>query len=133
MNANRIAQLALVLSGITLIVVLFIAVRPLPAPVAPVPTAPPVDNTAALMAELEDLRVEVATLQQSIVDVQSLVRAVIGQDGSNPGSPVVGAPIQLTQQLERLESSLAAVSAKLDAICGAIESSAFAPSGFTCP
>jgi hypothetical protein len=132
-NANRIAQLALLLSGITLIVVLLIAIRPLPAPVAPVPTAPPVDNTAALMAELEDLRVEVATLQQSIVDVQSLVRAVIGQDGSNPGGPVVGTPDQLTQRLERLESSLSAVGAKLDAICRAIESSAFAPSGFACP
>lgn len=132
MNANRIAQLALVLSGITLIVVLFIAIRPLPAPVAPVVTPPPVDNTAAVIAQLEDLRVEVGTLQQSIVDVQSLVRAVMGQGGSSPGGPVAGTT-DLTQRLQRLESSLAAVSAKLDAICGAIESSAFAPSGFDCP
>lgn len=133
MNANRIAQLALVVSGITLIVVLFIAARPLPAPVTPVATVPPVDNTATLMAELEDLRVEVSTLQQSIVDVQSLVRAVMGQEGSSPGGPVVGSPDQIVQRLERLESSLSAVGAKLDAICRAIESSAFAPSGFACP
>jgi hypothetical protein len=130
LNANRIAQLALVLSGITLIAVLFIAVRPLPEPVQPVT---PVDNTAALMAELQDLRVDVTTLQQSVVDTQSLVRAVLEQRGPNQGSPVPGSPDQISRQLDRLEASLAAVRAQVDAICGAIESSAFAPSGFACP
>jgi hypothetical protein len=133
-NANRIAQLALALSGITLIVVLIIAARPQPTPAQPVE---PADNTAAVMAELQDLRVEIATLQQSVVDVQSLVRSVMGQGGgqggSNQGSPAPGSPDGILPRLDRLEDSLAAVGAKLDAICGAIESSAFAPSGFACP
>ncbi len=130
MNPNRIAQLALALSGITLIVVLIIALRPLPAPAEPLQ---PADNTAAVMAELQDLRIEVATLQQSVVDVQSLVRAVLGGGGSNPASPAPGSPEGILERLDRLETSLASVGAKLDAICGVIESSAFAPSGFTCP
>jgi hypothetical protein len=129
-NANRTAQLALALSAVTLAVVLIIATRPPPEPVQPIE---PVDNTAALMAELQDLRVDVTTLQQSIVDTQSLVRAVLERGGSNQGSPVPGSPDDLSRQLDRLESSLAAALAKLDAICGAIESSAFAPSGFNCP
>lgn len=131
MNANRTAQLALVLSAITLAVVLFVAVRPLPDPAAPVQPVAPVD-TAALMAELRDLRVEITTLQQSIVDTQSLVRAVLERGGSQGGG-VPGNSDELSQQLDRLEASLAAATATLDAICGAIESSAFAPSGFNCP
>jgi hypothetical protein len=132
-NPNRLAQLALALSGITLIVVLIIALRPSPAPVEPLP---PADNSAAVMAELRDLRTEVTTLQQSVVDVQSLVRAVLGGGGSSPGSPggpTPGTPDGMLARLDRLETSLASVGAKLDAICGVIESSAFAPSGFTCP
>jgi hypothetical protein len=130
-NANRTAQLALALSAVTIAVVLIIATRPPPQPVQPIE---PVDNTAALMAELQDLRVDVTTLQQSIVDTQSLVRAVLERGGSNQGSsPVPGSPDDLSRQLDRLEASLAAAVAKVDAICGAIESSAFAPSGFNCP
>ena len=131
MNANRTAQLALVLSAITLAVVVFIAVRPQPEPPAVEPVVP--IDTAALSAELDDLRVDITTLQQSIVDTQSLVRAVLERSGSSPGTPGPGSSDQLTRQLDRLEASLAAATAKLDAICGAIESSAFAPSGFNCP
>ena len=131
MNANRIAQLALVLSAIALAAVLIIALRPGPAPTEPVV---PVDNTAAVMAELEEMRVEMATLQQSIVDTQSLVRAVLERGGTSPGGGAApGSPDEILDRLERLEASLAAATAKLDAICGAIESSAFAPSGFDCP
>ena len=132
MNANRTAQLALVLSAITLVIVLVIAVRPLPEPAAPTQPVAPVD-TAALMVELQELRVDVTTLQQSIVDTQSLVRAVLERGGSTPGGGVPGSSDELSRQLDRLEASLAAATAKLDAICGAIESSAFAPSGFNCP
>jgi hypothetical protein len=129
-NPNRLAQLAVALSGITLIVVLIIALRPSPAPAQPLP---PADNSAAVIAELQDIRIEVTTLQQSVVDVQSLVRAVLGGGGSSPGSPAPGTPDGILDRLDRLETSLASVGAKLDAICGVIESSAFAPSGFTCP
>lgn len=132
MNALRTAQLALALSAVTLALVLFIAVRPLPEPVTPVQPSAPVD-TAALTAELEDLRVDITTLQQSVIDTQSLVRAVLDRGGSPGGSPVLGGTDALSRQLDRLEASIAAATAKVDAICGAIESSAFAPSGFNCP
>lgn len=135
-NATRIALLSLALSAVALIVVLFIAARPTPQAVAPLPTATPAatDNTAALMAELEDLRVQVATLQQSVVDTQSLVRAVMERGGgTGQPTPAAGNPDQISQRLDRLEASLASVAGKLDAICGAIQSSAFAPSGFACP
>jgi hypothetical protein len=131
-NATRTAQLALVLSAITLALVLFVAVRPGPEPAAPAQPVAPVDTTV-LMAELEDLRVDITTLQQSIVDTQSLVRAVLERGGTNQGGGVPGSSEELSQQLDRLEASIAAATAKLDAICGAIESSAFAPSGFNCP
>jgi len=130
-NALRTAQLALVLSAITLAVVVLIAVRPLPEPPAVVPVVPV--DMAALSAELDELRVDITTLQQSVVDTQSLVRAVLERGGSTGGSPVPGTSDALTRQLDRLEASIAAATAKLDAICGAIESSAFAPSGFNCP
>jgi hypothetical protein len=84
------------------------------------------------MTELQDLRVDLTTLRQSMVDTQSLVRAVL-EGGGSQGGGAPGTSDQLSQQLDRLEASLAAASAKLDAICGAIESSAFAPSGFACP
>lgn len=133
-NATRIALLSLALSAVALIIVLFIAARPVPQAIAPLPTAPPVDNTASLMAELEDLRVQVTTLQQSVVDTQSLIRAVMARGGTTgQPSPGTGTPDQISQRLDRLEASLASVAGKLDAICGAIQSSAFAPSGFACP
>lgn len=131
MNALRTAQLALALSAVTLALVLFVAVRPTPEPAAPTQPVAPLDTTA-LMAELDDLRVDITTLQQSVEDTQSLVRAVLDRGGSQGGS-LPGSSDQLTRQLDRLEASLAAATAKLDAICGAIESSAFAPSGFNCP
>jgi hypothetical protein len=131
-NALRTAQLALVISAVTLAVVLFVALRPTPEPAAPEESVAPVD-TAALTAELEELRVDITTLQQSVVDTQSLVRAVLDRGGSTGGSPVPGGSDALSRQLDRLEASIAAATAKLDAICGAIESSAFAPSGFDCP
>jgi hypothetical protein len=133
-NALRTAQVALVLSAVTLAVVLFVAVRPTPPPEPSVPEASvaPVD-TSALTAEIEDLRVDITTLQQSVVDTQSLVRAVLERGGSTGGSPVPGTSDALTRQLDRLEASITAATAKVDAICGAIESSAFAPSGFNCP
>ncbi len=133
-NATRIALLSLALSVVTLIIVLLIAVRPAPQTVAPPRTPAPSDNTAAVIAELEDLRVQVTTLQQSVVDTQSLVRAVMARGGgTGQASPVPGSPDEVSQRLDRLEASLAAVARKLDAICGAIQSSAFAPSGFACP
>ena len=135
MNALRTAQLALALSAVTLALVLFIAVRPSPELGAPVEPSAPVEpvDTAALTAEIENLRVDITTLQQSVIDTQSLVRAVLDRGGSPGGSPVLGGTDALSRQLERLEASMAAATAKLDAICGAIESSAFAPSGFNCP
>jgi hypothetical protein len=134
MNALRTAQLALVLSAVTFAVVLVLALRPTLAPEPAVPEASvaPID-TSGLTAEIEDLRVDITTLQQSVVDTQSLVRAVLERGGSTGGSPLPGGSDALTRQLDRLEASIAAATAKLDAICGAIESSAFAPSGFNCP
>ena len=132
MNALRTAQLALVLSAITLVVVFVIAVRPPPEPAAPTQPVVPVDM-AALSAELEELRVDITTLQQSVVDTQSLVRAVLERGAATGGGAVPGSSDALTRQLDRIEASIAAATAKLDAICGAIESSAFAPSGFNCP
>lgn len=132
MNAGRTAQLALILSAITLALVAFIALRPQPEPAAPVQPTQPVD-TAALEAELAELRVDITTLQQSVIDTQSLVRAVLERSGSTGVSPSPGGSDAISRQLDRLEASIAAATAKLDAICGAIESSAFAPSGFNCP
>lgn len=132
MNALRTAQLALAVSAVTLAVVLSVALRPPPEPAATVEPTAPLD-TAPLMAEIEELRVDITTLQQSVVDTQSLVRAVLDRGGSTGGSPAPGGSETLSRQLDRLEISIAAAMAKLDAICGAIESSAFAPSGFDCP
>ena len=115
------ALLSLALSAVTLAVVLAIAVRPQPEPV---------DNTAAvlgriddLQAKIDDLQAEFALVQQNVTDLRSLVEA--GGDS--------GAGNQLVERLDRIEASVAAVGAKVQAICTAIQSSPFAPSGFACP
>jgi hypothetical protein len=106
-NANRTAQFALVLSAVTLAVVLLIAARPVPEPL---------DNTPAVLHDI-------ATLQQSIVDLRTMVEAGAGESAA--GDIVV--------RLDRLEAAVAGVGAKLDSICAAIQASPFAPSGFACP
>jgi hypothetical protein len=107
-NANRIAQLALVLSAITLALVLVVAFRPTP--------AERFDNTPLIRAEIDELRDDIA-------EVRRLLERGTGEN-------VAG---DIVIRLDRLEAQLAGVGAKLDSICGAIESSAFAPSGFACP
>lgn len=114
MNANRTAWLSLLLSAITLAVVVAVAIRPAPEPV---------DNTPAVLEQIEDLQTDMTTLQQNVTDLRTLVEA--GGD-SDAGS-------QIVLRLDRIEGSVAAVGAKIDAICNAIRSSPFAPSGFACP
>ncbi|HEV8488997.1 MAG TPA: hypothetical protein VGQ58_04355 [Candidatus Limnocylindrales bacterium] len=114
MNADRTAWLSLLLSAITLAVVLAIAVRPAPEPV---------DNTPAVLEQIEDLQSEMATLQQNVTDLRTLVEAGGDSDAAS----------QIVLRLDRIEGTVAAVGAKIDAICAAIQSSPFAPSGFACP
>lgn len=113
-NADRTAWLSLLLSAITLAVVLAIAVRPAPEPV---------DNTPAVLEQIEDLQSEMATLQQNVTDLRTLVEAGGDSDAAS----------QIVLRLDRIEGTVAAVGAKIDAICAAIQSSPFAPSGFACP
>jgi type II secretory pathway component PulM len=103
-----------VLSAITLAVVLAIAVRPAPEPI---------DNTPAVLQRIDDLQAEFALVQQNVTDLRTLVEA--------GGDPAAGS--QMAERLDRIEASVAAVAAKVQAICGAIQSSPFAPSGFACP
>lgn len=107
MNANRTAQFALVLSAITLAVVLVIAARPEPQQV---------DNTASLRFAIVNVRDDIAELR----------RLLEADPGSSPDA-------QLVERLDRIEASVASVGAKVQAICSAIQSSPFAPSGFACP
>lgn len=110
MNANRTAQFALVLSAITLAVVLVIAARPEPQQV---------DNTASLRVAIQNVRDDIAELR----------RLLEADPGSSPDAQLG----QLVERLDRLEASVASVGAKVQAICSAIQSSPFAPSGFACP
>lgn len=107
MNATRTAQLSLLVSVITLAVVLAIAVRPAPEPV---------DNTPSLESAIDDVQTEIAELRTLV------------ERGTGPN---VGGDILI--RLDRLEASVASVGAKVQAICTAIQSSPFAPSGFACP
>lgn len=110
MNANRLAQASLVLSAITLVVVLMIAFRSAPEQV---------DNSSSLRSAIEDVQSEVAELRTLLEQ----------KPGSSPDSQLG----QVVERLDRLEASVASVGAKVQAICTAIQSSPFAPSGFACP
>lgn len=110
MNATRTAQLSLLVSVITLAIVLAIAVRPAPEQV---------DNTPSLESAIEDVQTEIAELRTILEETP----------GSSPDSRLG----QVVERLGRLEASVASVGAKLQAICTAIQSSPFAPSGFACP
>lgn len=104
------AQASLVLSAITLIIVLLIAARPAPEQV---------DNTSSLRSAIEDVQDEIAELRRILEETP----------GSSPDSQLG----QVVERLDRLEASVASVGAKVQAICTAIQSSPFAPSGFACP
>jgi hypothetical protein len=110
-NADRIPQLAsLVLSAITLAVVVVIAARPVPEQI---------DNSQRVVSEVRGVRAELAE-----------IRTLLEQEPtSSPDSRLS----QVIERLGRLEASVASVGAKLQAICVAIQSSPFAPSGFACP
>ena len=121
MNADRTARLSLLLSAITLAVVVASAIRP---------EAQPVDNTPLILERVQDLQAEMATLQQDLTEVQQNVtdlRTLVEAGGdSDAGS-------QLVERLDRIEASVNSIGAKVQAICVAIQSSPFAPSGFACP
>lgn len=111
MNADRTAQLAsLVLSAITLVIVVVIAARPVPEPI---------DNSQRVVSEVRAIQAELAE-----------IRTLLEQEpGPSPDSQLS----QVVERLDRLEASVASVGAKVQAICAAIQSSPFAPSGFACP
>ena len=110
MNATRTAQLSLLVSAITLVVVLLIAARPTPELA---------DNSQTVVAEVQLVQDELAE-----------IRELLGQEpGSSPDSRLG----QVIERLGRLEASVASVGAQIQAICSAIQSSPFAPSGFACP
>ncbi|MEX2011563.1 MAG: hypothetical protein WEF51_04955 [Chloroflexota bacterium] len=111
MNADRTAQVAsLVLSAITLVIVVVIAARPVPEQV---------DNSQRVVSEVRAIQAELAE-----------IRTLLEQEPeSSPDSQLS----QVVERLDRLEASVASVGAKVQAICGAIQSSPFAPSGFACP
>jgi hypothetical protein len=104
---ERTARLSLLLSALTLAAVLVIAFRPAPEQA---------DFTPGL-------RADIAQLQQSVDELRLLVEAGAGG----------GEGTRLAEQLNRMEAALATLDAKVEAICSAIESSPFAPSGFACP
>lgn len=110
MNATRTAQLSLLVSAITLAVVLAIAARPTPEQV---------DNSGAVLSEL-------SSMQDDLAEIRALLEE---EPGSSPDSQLG----QVVERLDRLEVSVASVGAKVQAICTAIQSSPFAPSGFACP
>lgn len=110
MNATRTAQLALLVSAITLAVVLAIAARPTPEQV---------DNSGAVLSE-------VRSMQDDLAEIRALLEEEPGSSPDSQLGPVV-------ERLDRLEVSVASVGAKVQAICTAIQSSPFAPSGFACP
>jgi ubiquinone biosynthesis protein UbiJ len=109
-NTTRTAQLSLLVSAITLAVVLAIAARPTPEQV---------DNSGAVLSE-------VRSMQDDLAEVRALLEE---EPGSSPDSQLG----QVVERLDRLEASVASVGAKVQAICTAIQSSPFAPSGFACP
>jgi cytochrome c556 len=82
-----------------------------------------VDNTPLILGRVQEMQAEMAVLQQNVTDLRTLVEA--GGDS--------GAGSQIVERLDRLEATVASVGAKVQAICGAIQSSPFAPSGFACP
>jgi hypothetical protein len=113
-NADRTARISLLISAVTLAVVVAIAVRPEPEQV---------DNTSSLLGEILTLQQDVTVLQQNVTDIRTLVEA--GGDS--------GAGNQIVERLDRIDVTVASIGAKVQAICGAIQSSPFAPSGFACP
>jgi hypothetical protein len=104
------AQVSLVVSAITLVLVLLIAARPVPEPV---------DNSQTVVAEVQ-------AVQDQLAELRTLLEAQPSSSPDNQLAPVV-------ERLDRLEASVASVGAKIQAICSAIQSSPFAPSGFACP
>jgi hypothetical protein len=98
------------LSALTLVLVLYIAFRPVAAP----------DRT--VLTAVNNMRGEIGTVRGDI----SALRTIIVTGGSESGAD------ELLAQLDRVETAIEAVRAKLDSICAAIQGSPFAPSGFSC-
>jgi prefoldin subunit 5 len=124
-NADRTSRIALLLSAITLAIVLFIAVRPTAAqPDAAALTA--IGNLRAengiLRAEIGSLRAEIGTLRGDIAALRTIVTAALREDSRD----------DILARLDRLETAVAGIQSTLDRICSAIQSSPFAPSGFSC-
>jgi hypothetical protein len=109
-STARTAQLSLIVSLITLAVVLATALRSTPEQV---------DNSQTVVAEVQ-------VVQEDLAELRALIEQ---QPAASPDSRLG----QVIERLGRLEASVANVGAKVQAICSAIQSSPFAPSGFACP